>query len=104
MLAEYPLVRKRSAFSTRCGVRTSPSRVGSSPSCASSWRMRSCIAVFYIALFGATGLPGGFVLTQADPDALYRNRANIEQARSAASVWEERLKADPRDFESAWKL
>jgi tetratricopeptide (TPR) repeat protein len=41
---------------------------------------------------------------QDDPDALYRNRATIEQARSAAAVWEARLKSDARDFDSAWKL
>ena len=43
-------------------------------------------------------------MAQDDPDALYRNRANIEQARAAAALWEARLKAQPRDFESAWKL
>jgi len=43
-------------------------------------------------------------MAQDDPDALYRNRANIEQARAAAALWEARLKAQPRDFDSAWKL
>ena len=41
---------------------------------------------------------------QDDPDALYRNRASIDQARAAAAIWESRLKADAQDFESAWKL
>ena len=62
--------------------------------------MRSCIGLFYIALFS---IPAP-LLAQDDPDALYRNRAVIEQARAAAAAWEARLKADPRDFESAWKL
>jgi len=43
-------------------------------------------------------------MAQDDPDALYRNRASIEQARAAAAVWDARLKANPRDFDSAWKL
>jgi hypothetical protein len=62
--------------------------------------MRSCIALFYIALFCAPAL----VFTEDNPDVLYRNRATIEQAREAASIWETRLKADARDFDSAWKL
>jgi tetratricopeptide (TPR) repeat protein len=41
---------------------------------------------------------------QDDPDALYRNRATIAHARSAAAIWEAQLKADPRNFEAAWKL
>ena len=62
--------------------------------------MRSCIAVFYIAL---SGLPVT-VLAQNDPDALYRNRASIDSARSAAAIWEARLKSDAREFDAAWKL
>ena len=41
---------------------------------------------------------------QSDPDALYRERANLARAREAVGIWEARLKADPRDFESAWKI
>jgi len=44
------------------------------------------------------------VLAQNDPDALYRNRASIDSARSAAAIWEARLKSDTRDFDAAWKL
>jgi hypothetical protein len=62
--------------------------------------MRSCIALFYIAHFVAPAL----VFAQDDPDALYRNRASIDQARSASAIWEARVKADSRDFDSAWKL
>jgi tetratricopeptide (TPR) repeat protein len=41
---------------------------------------------------------------QDDPDALYRKRATIADARSAAAIWEAQLKADPRNFDAAWKL
>ena len=44
------------------------------------------------------------MLAQNDPDALYRNRASIDSARSAAAIWEARLKSDTRDFDAAWKL
>jgi len=44
------------------------------------------------------------VLAQNDPDALYRNRASIDSARSAAAIWEARLKSDAREFDAAWKL
>ena len=47
-------------------------------------------------------LPGH--ATQADPDALYRDRENLTSARQAASIWTERLAANAADFESAWKL
>ena len=62
--------------------------------------MRSCIAVLYIALFCAPPP----VHAQADPDALYRARADLAQARGAAAAWEARLAANPKDVESAWKL
>lgn len=39
-----------------------------------------------------------------DPDALYRQRADLQRARQALDIWEGRLKADPRDFEAAWKI
>jgi len=67
--------------------------------------MRSSIYVFYIALFwlpltvaAQTSAPSG------DPDALYRQRANVASAKQAAAIWDARLKAAPSDFESAWKL
>ena len=44
------------------------------------------------------------MLAQNDPDALYRNRASIDSARSAAAIWEARLKSDAREFDAAWKL
>lgn len=39
-----------------------------------------------------------------DPDALYRDRENLASARKATEIWESQLKADPRAFESAYKL
>jgi tetratricopeptide (TPR) repeat protein len=35
---------------------------------------------------------------------LYADREHAQSARDAASIWEARLKKDPKDFESAWKL
>lgn len=87
MSAAYPLVRKWSDFCICRGVRIS------------RW-LRSGIYLFYIA---ALCLPG-VVYAQVDPDALYRERANLDRARAAATIWESRLVADARDFEAAWKL
>ena len=39
-----------------------------------------------------------------DPDALYNDRENLASAKRASDIWAARLKADPRDFASAWKL
>jgi tetratricopeptide (TPR) repeat protein len=41
---------------------------------------------------------------QPDPDALYRQRADLARAREALGIWEARLTSNPRDFESAWKV
>ena len=41
---------------------------------------------------------------EPDPDALYRERADLASARQAADLWDARLKANPRDFVLAWKL
>jgi tetratricopeptide (TPR) repeat protein len=40
----------------------------------------------------------------ADPDALYANRADFWSARQAATIWEARLRENPKDFTSAAKL
>ena len=43
--------------------------------------------------------------TQAgDPDALYARRDDLASAREAARIWQQRLAADPQNFEAAWKL
>lgn len=39
-----------------------------------------------------------------DPDALYKDRENLASAKKATDIWAARLKADPKDFASAWKL
>jgi len=39
-----------------------------------------------------------------DPDRLYANREHLQSAMDAAAVWESRVKTNPKDFESAWKL
>src|ERR1051325_7126159 len=98
MFASYPPVRNRSAFSTRTGVRARPSRFGSSPSSIRSRLIRSCPLVLYIAVFSAP------LLAQEDPDALYRGREDSAKAHRAVEIWTSRLTANPRDFESAWKL
>jgi tetratricopeptide (TPR) repeat protein len=41
---------------------------------------------------------------QVDPDALYAQREDPAKARQAADAWAQRLKANPKDFESASKL
>jgi hypothetical protein len=78
--------------------------------------MVSCIFVFYIAVSGGPGpvrlkpaaTPDATKYqaqsAAADPDALYAQREDLASARKAAGIWAARLKADPRDFEAAWKL
>jgi TRAP transporter T-component len=39
-----------------------------------------------------------------DPDALYAQREDLAKARQAATIWQGRVKANPKDFESTWKL
>jgi tetratricopeptide (TPR) repeat protein len=64
--------------------------------------MISCILAFYIAASGAPAVVGR--LQPPDPDALYRAREEVASVRQAIDVWYARLGANPRDFESAWKL
>lgn len=69
----------------------------------------------YIALLGTVGLVdvqtpatvaplATTAATPSSPDALYAAREDLASARRAAVIWTERLKQNPRDFESAWKL
>ncbi|HVQ12819.1 MAG TPA: TRAP transporter TatT component family protein [Vicinamibacterales bacterium] len=39
-----------------------------------------------------------------DPDKLYADREQLSSARQSADIWEARLSANSKDFESAWKL
>ena len=54
------------------------------------------IAAFLLVAAGA--------VAQDDPDALYRDREALASAKAAAAIWANRLSANPKDFESAWKL
>lgn len=79
--------------------------------------MRSCIPLLYLTALLLSGAPASAttvspVITEptrqaavpdADPDALYADRTDLAKARQAADIWQARLKANPRDFESAWK-
>src|SRR4051794_18296287 len=102
MSAPYPLVRNVSAFSTRFGVFTSPSRSGSSPSCARRFLTRSCIRLLYIPLI-CTLLMTHLAAAQS-PDALYSDRDNLTSARKAADLWAAASQHDPSAYEPAWKL
>lgn len=62
--------------------------------------MRASICVFYIAVVVTSAV----LWAQADPDALYRERASLPKAREAVSIWNARLAKAPSEFESAWKL
>jgi cytochrome c-type biogenesis protein CcmH/NrfG len=65
------------------------------------------IAVFHTGGVAAARLgepAGGQVQAAADPDALYAQRADTLKARQSADIWAARLKQNPQDFESAWKL
>lgn len=76
--------------------------------------MTSCILAFYIAAWPLTvgpaaGHPGVQSVAASssqtlDADALYARRDDLASARKAESLWQQRLTAQPQDFESAWKL
>ena len=76
--------------------------------------MMSCTVLFYLVVFSAqTGTAGGVISVgpiapvqgdAAEPDALYAKRDDVAMAQRAAAIWQARLKQNPNDFESAWKL
>lgn len=39
-----------------------------------------------------------------DPDALYKDRENLASAKKATDIWAARLAANPKDFDSAYRL
>lgn len=39
-----------------------------------------------------------------DPEALYKDRENLASAKRATGIWESRLNANAKDFESAYRL
>src|SRR5687768_7745075 len=69
-------------------------------------RTRSPGYSLFVILLVATALSirTTSIAAQEDPDALYRERANVARAKEAAEIWQARLTANPQDFESAWKL
>jgi tetratricopeptide (TPR) repeat protein len=73
--------------------------------------MRSCIRLLYLTVCVTLAASVSFAQaaqaaagTGADPDALYAQREDPAKARQAADAWSQRLKSNPKDFESAWKL
>ena len=62
---------------------------------ASLLSVRSLIVLLLVAPLFAADL---------DPEALYKARADLASARQALDIWEARVNANPRDFESAWKV
>jgi len=55
------------------------------------------IALAATLVFAQSGQTG-------DPDALYRSRETLANAQRAERIWADRLRQNPGDFESAWKL
>ncbi len=76
--------------------------------------MSCCISAFYIALFPVLAAAGArsdqspaplFAGSSAtDPDEAYRDRAHLPSARTALALWQQRLDANPSDFDAAWKI
>jgi tetratricopeptide (TPR) repeat protein len=46
----------------------------------------------------------GWQVPVDDPDTLYKDRENLASAKKAADIWAQRLAANAKDFESAYKL
>jgi tetratricopeptide (TPR) repeat protein len=57
-------------------------------------------ALTVVLLFATSASPPD----SKDPDLLYASREQLANARQAADIWEARLSANSRDFDSAWKL
>src|ERR1043166_5993246 len=102
MSASYPLVKNLYAFSTRFGVSTSPSRLGSSPRSASSFLIRSCILLFYIPVLTAQSADPSRAARATEASQLYANRADLASARRAADIWRAELaRGGPDAFDAA---
>ena len=66
---------------------------------------RATIEAMWAVVLSLLVAASGFAQTDAkDPDKLYADREQLSSARQAADIWEARLTANPKDFESAWKL
>ena len=112
-------MRNLNALSTRCGVLTSPSRVGvlaqlhQQPLDQVLHRHIVCLDRWHRSAHPGPGRRGRSIQVPAalrlrsgpgDPDALYQDRENLASAKQAADIWAARLAANPRDFDSAYKL
>lgn len=61
----------------------------------------AAVVIVVTSLTAAAAQDGG---KTTDPDGLYADREQLQSATQAAAIWEAHLKANPKDFESAWKL
>ena len=68
---------------------------------AGTWGAATTGAVSDIASLDARA---GAQVPADDPDELYRQRDALPQATRAVEIWAERLEANPKNFEAAWKL
>ena len=68
--------------------------------------MLVALYVMVVCMLGldAAAQSTGSASPAGDPDALFARREEGTSARQAADIWSAQLKADPRAFESAWKL
>ena len=63
----------------------------------------------YVAAGASIAIPGldariAVQVPAGDPDALYQDRENPASAKQATDIWAARLTADPKDFDSAYRL
>lgn len=63
-----------------------------------------CITLSTPAAGSTAVIRGDAAQAAEDPEALYRDRERPASAQAAERLWAARLAANPRDFESAWKL
>lgn len=70
-----------------------------------SWRGRTGVALACALLVVATvSAQAPVAVGGDDPEAAFREREDLAQAIRATELWQARLAANPRDFESAYKL
>jgi len=73
--------------------------------CRICWTGHVSNALLAIAmLMRALTISVPLLAQEVDPDALYRQRETLASAQQAAQIWADRLKQNPNDFDSAWKL
>jgi tetratricopeptide (TPR) repeat protein len=62
-------------------------------------RLTRCVLVVFTVAAGPAAAQ-----TPGDPDVLYAAREHLPSAQAAADIWDAHRRANPADFESAWKL